>query len=87
MHKEHAFRICKMHMNRPVRVQTRSGHLYEGTIVNVDENFVYLRVGRGYAGSPGDTRGFFYPPGYYSPSDQILTLALFDLLAITLLLL
>lgn len=66
--------ICSGHMNRPVRVETIDGHVYEGRIVHADRHCLYLET------AP-ETRGYFYNP-YYS---TILPLVLFDLLAITLL--
>ncbi|MBD2864187.1 hypothetical protein [Paenibacillus oceani] len=88
MLKEDAYCICKLYMNRPVQLQTRDGHTHHGTIVHVDSEHVHLQLS-------GDANGQarnFYPPygsyGYgYGAQNQIMTLALFDLLAITLLLL
>ncbi|GAA3409924.1 hypothetical protein ACFFNY_31080 [Paenibacillus hodogayensis] len=93
MLKEDAYCICKLYMNRPVRLQTKSGHIYDGHIVHVDAEHVYLQP---QGGTGATTRGFFpYPgagfgpgPGFYGGgAGAVQTLALFDLLAITLLLL
>ena len=86
MLKEDAYCICKLYTNRPVRLQTRGGHTHDGKIVHVDSDYVYLQPSEG---PSVQTRGYYpYPPGgYYGAQNQITTLALFDLLAITLLLL
>ncbi|WP_372630398.1 hypothetical protein [Cohnella sp.] len=73
------YQACRQHMNRRVRIQTRCGECYEGVIVNVDRDNVYLRTS-------GDARisgwfgpGFGFGPGY---GFGLLTLSLFTLLAI-----
>lgn len=67
------------YMNKPVRVQTMDGHVYEGTIVNADTSHLYLSV------SPHDAmqRGWFYDQYVYN--NVILPLVLYELLVITLL--
>lgn len=91
MLKEDAYCICKLYMNRPVRLQTRNGQTHDGIIVHVDADHVHLQP---HAAAAPQTRGFYpYPtpygpgPGFYGAGNAITTLALFDLLAITLLLL
>ncbi|WP_018750890.1 LSm family protein [Paenibacillus sanguinis] len=79
---------CLYCMNKKVRVMCRDGKVYEGTVVNVDRENLYLKVsgGRGRV----KTSAFIPPYGYgygYGPSpagEQILTLSLFTLLAIAL---
>lgn len=75
---------CLYCMNKRVRIMCRDGNVYEGTIVNVDRENVYLKVsgGRGRV----KTSAFIPPYGYgLSPAgEQILTLSLFTLLAIAL---
>lgn len=86
MLKEDAYCICKLYMNRPVHLQTRHGQSHHGTIVHVDAEHVYLQLS---GDAQSQARGFYPPYGYYGygAQNQIMTLALFDLLAITLLLL
>ncbi|MFC3771860.1 hypothetical protein [Paenibacillus sp. GCM10012303] len=87
MLKEDAYCICKLYMNRPVQLQTRDGQTHHGTIVHVDSEHVYLQLS---GDANGQARNFYPPYGYgygYGAQNQIMTLALFDLLAITLLLL
>ncbi|WP_055106266.1 LSm family protein [Paenibacillus ihumii] len=72
-----AYYNCLRCKNKRVRILTRDGRQYSGTIVDVDYNNVYLRP---------DPRGVvktsaFYP-GFYG--GEILTLSLFTLLAIAL---
>lgn len=81
--KERLYKVCHQCMNKPVRIQTIDGVVYEGTIVNVDRKHVYLSVSQGYPGGYM-ARGFFYGPGAYY-NNVILPLVLFDLLTITLL--
>lgn len=69
---------CLHCMNKKVRVLTRDGRVYEGTIVNVDRENVYLK--REAAGEV-KTSAFFGP---FAAREQILTLSLFTLLAIAL---
>ncbi|MFD3259138.1 LSm family protein [Paenibacillus lentus] len=72
-----AYYNCLRCKNKRVRILTRDGRQYTGTIMDVDYNNVYLRP---------DARGVvktsaFYP-GFYG--NDILTLSLFTLLAIAL---
>jgi small nuclear ribonucleoprotein (snRNP)-like protein len=65
-------------INQRVRVHTIYGHTYEGTLVNVDSNYIYLdrSASTGYISSKKVKVKAFVNP--------ILTLALFDVLAIAL---
>lgn len=89
-HKDKTHHALKDMVNRKVRIQTVDDEVYEGTIMKVDFKFLYLNI------EIGESRGFF--PGFYPPrppfyppfnpfySNVVLPLALFDLLAISLLL-
>jgi hypothetical protein len=81
--REKAGIACRKCLNRHVRVQTISGQIYEGMIVNADEHHVYLNV----AANQAHTRQFFpYGSPYYNPYySTILPLVLYDLLVISLL--
>ncbi len=93
---EKAYHACMQHMNKPVLIETMNGQTIQGTIVNVDNQYVYLQPAaagnRNYPYGPGPFP--FYGPyptpypyglGPYNPYAQaILPLALFDLLAIAL---
>lgn len=89
--RERIGHICRQHMNRRVRVRTASGQTVEGVIVGVDELFLYLDTSgmqpmmmRQPFAQPWPPYYAPYPP-YYNPySSAILPLALFDLLAIAL---
>jgi hypothetical protein len=77
------YHLCRSHMNRKVRIHTRCGECYEGVIVNVDWDNVYLRTS-----GPVQTLGkaktsawLGYGFGY---GGEILTLSLFTLLALAL---
>ncbi|RKP58133.1 hypothetical protein D7Z26_01110 [Cohnella endophytica] len=79
------FSLCTKHLNRRVRVHTRCGDYYEGVIVNVDRDNVYLRtsgdvltLGKAQTSAWG---GYGYGYGY---GGGILALSLFTLLAIAL---
>lgn len=85
MLKEDAYCICKLYMHRPVQLHTKSGQIHQGTIVHVDSDYVYLQPLS--APVTPDARGFYPYPFYNPAASTITTLALFDLLAITLLLL
>ncbi|MED4603192.1 hypothetical protein P9314_21450 [Paenibacillus validus] len=72
---------CVQHMHRHVRVQMVHGGTHEGIMVHIDHYYVYLQVLQGHS------RAFLpYPYFPYDPyySNVILPLALFDLLAIAL---
>ncbi|WP_281885749.1 hypothetical protein [Paenibacillus sp. YYML68] len=85
-HKVHD--ICSQHMHKPVRIQTVQGSMHDGIIVHIDMQYVYLQVmpghSRAFLGSP---YGYGYGAPGYNPyyNNVILPLALFDLLAIALL--
>ncbi|BBH24798.1 hypothetical protein Back11_61430 [Paenibacillus baekrokdamisoli] len=73
------YHLCMRHMNRRVRVHTCFGEIHEGVIVNVDGNNVYLRTSGGVR-----TSGKVQTSAWFGPSNDILTLSLFTLLAIAL---
>jgi len=87
--RERIQHVCRRHMNRRVRVRTQSGHIIEGVIVGVDDHWLYLdTAGPNPARQPFVPYPVPYPPYYYGYSPYggtILPLALFDLLAIALL--
>ncbi|MNI15473.1 hypothetical protein D3C73_687710 [compost metagenome] len=70
---EEMYHLCLRHVNCRVRLHTRYGQYFDGVIVNVDENNVYLR-----------TSGGVRISAWYGPGNDILTLSLFTLLAIAL---
>ena len=73
---EEVYHNCMRCMNRRVRILTTEGHSHEGTIVKVDNCYVYLKPD---CKRKVHTSGLFYPYG-----GEILTLSLFTLLAIAL---
>lgn len=69
------YHLCRQHMNRRVRIHTCDGRCYEGVIVNVDSNNVYLQTsGR------GRTTGRAYSSQWFGAG--ILALSLFTLFAL-----
>ncbi|MBA9085794.1 hypothetical protein FHR92_002261 [Fontibacillus solani] len=74
-----AYYNCMRLKNRNVRILTRDGSHYKGTIVDVDHNYVYLRPM-----SRGNVQASAFFPSPYSAANDILTLSLFTLLAIAL---
>ena len=76
---EEMYHLCRKHMNCHVRVHTRCG-VYEGVIVNVDRDNVYLRTSGGLRLSAWAPGGY----GYRGWGFDVLALSLFTLLAITL---
>ncbi|ASA26353.1 hypothetical protein [Paenibacillus donghaensis] len=74
-----AYYNCLSCKNKKVRILTIHGQQYEGVVMDVDRNNVYLRT---------EQRGTVNTSGYYpygNPyANQILTLSLFTLLAIAL---
>lgn len=72
-----AYYACSRYKNQKVRLLTMDGQRYEGVIVDVDRNNVYLKT----AGRREVTSSAFYPNTY---NEEILTLSLFVLLAIVL---
>jgi small nuclear ribonucleoprotein (snRNP)-like protein len=86
------FHACNNCINRRVSLHTVSGAVHEGVIVNVDERNVYLDTSRNLlntqvgisskkANKKAKTSAF---GGFGFGREAILTLALFDLLAIAL---
>lgn len=71
-----AYYNCLRCKNKKVRILTLDRKQYEGTIVDVDANNVYLRPEGGLV-----TTSAFFP---FSARNDILTLSLFTLLAIAL---
>jgi hypothetical protein len=67
---------CQRYMNKEVQIRTRQG-VYEGTIVDLDHNKVYLRMNSGHRDPNKAYTSWFAP--------LIIPLVLFDLLAIVLL--
>ncbi|MDP5275741.1 hypothetical protein [Chengkuizengella axinellae] len=79
--RNRAYHIAMQHMNKPVRIQTIHGQIFEGTIVNVDQENLYLRVSNpNQQYYPQHNYRFFFGGG------GILVLSLFLLLVIVLLL-
>ncbi|WP_239618659.1 hypothetical protein [Cohnella mopanensis] len=76
---EEMYHLCNKHMNRRVRLHTRCG-CYEGVIVGVDRENVYLRTSDGLRLSgKAHTSAWGFGGG-----GEILTLSLFTLLALAL---
>ncbi|WP_058304505.1 hypothetical protein [Gorillibacterium timonense] len=71
--------IGQKHLNKPVRVQTVKGEVYDGIIAHVDETHLYLN-----AVQPLKMDRAYYPPFGPNPN-VILPLALYNLLVLTLL--
>ncbi|THF75216.1 hypothetical protein [Cohnella fermenti] len=75
------YNFCVSNVNRRVRVHTHQG-VYEGTIVNVDRENLYLKPAK------GELTLSAWGPGYggygYGWGGGILALSLFTLLAIAL---
>jgi hypothetical protein len=69
------YHICSRHMNCKVRIHTCYGDSYEGVIVNVDSDNVYLQT----SGEVRTSAWFGF-----GARNSILTLSLFTLLAIAL---
>jgi small nuclear ribonucleoprotein (snRNP)-like protein len=87
------YHVCSSCMNRRVSLHTYSGEIHEGVIVKVDDQNVYLDTSGGLANSEAflsskkannkaKTSAFGFG---FRGRQSILTLALFDLLAIALL--
>ncbi|TCZ71071.1 hypothetical protein E0485_22850 [Paenibacillus albiflavus] len=68
---------CQRYMNKQVQITTRQG-MYEGTIVRLDQDKVYLQVNSGNRDKNKAYTSWFFAP-------FIIPLVLFDLLAIVLL--
>lgn len=71
------YHLSRRYMNCKVRIHTRDGRCYEGYIMNVDSNNVYLRTTGGVR-----TSGKAYTSQWFGGG--ILALSLFTLLAIAL---
>ncbi|MCM2532156.1 hypothetical protein NDK43_06810 [Neobacillus pocheonensis] len=69
--RDHLLNLCRLYVNKEVRVETIDGHVYEGIIVNCDKGHLYLSV--------SNPNRVFTP---YTPS--IMPLVLYDLLVISL---
>ncbi|KJD43807.1 hypothetical protein [Paenibacillus terrae] len=70
------------YVNHTVRVQTMDHHVYEGRIVHIDADHLYLRVPQPHhTPSPGTPT----PYRSYAYRDVILPLVLYNLLVVTLL--
>ncbi len=78
---EEMYHLCRQHLNRNVRVHTRCG-VYEGVVVDVDRENVYLRTSGGLRLSAWNGPGPGY--GYRGWGFDVLALSLFTLLAIAL---
>lgn len=88
------YQLCMSHLNRRVRIHTRCGECYDGVVVGVDRDNVYLRpfgdawiAGKnGKKSDKAKVSGWFGPGfGYgYGYGGGILALSLFTLLAIAL---
>ncbi|RXZ80288.1 hypothetical protein EBB07_19180 [Paenibacillaceae bacterium] len=76
---EEMYHLCMRHLNHRVRIHNCYGQCFEGVVVNVDRNNVYLQT-------PGGVRtlGKAHTSAWFGPSNDILTLSLFTLLAIAL---
>jgi len=91
--RERVQNVCRRHLHRRVRIRTHSGQIIEGVIVGVDDHWVYLDTAgsepsrQPFAPYPAPYPPYYYGYGYYNPyASTVLPLALFDLLAIGLLL-
>jgi hypothetical protein len=74
------YHTCCYFKNRQVRIHTIYGQEHVGEIVDVDSQHVHLRVADSFQRGEVSTSAF----GLFGPRSAILTLALFDLLAIAL---
>ncbi|WP_284641154.1 hypothetical protein [Paenibacillus silviterrae] len=89
--RERLHSICSQHMNRPVRVQTVHGQTHDGYIVHIDSDFIYLQIMPGHSRAFLPFGGFGPHGGFGSPAfnpyynNVVLPLALFNLLAVSLL--
>lgn len=95
--RQQVHHVAKENKNRPVRVQTVDGMVYEGIISHAEGPFLFLIVSNsqgGYGMQPhqphSHSGGYGYPPsrGLYNQyyyNNVILPLVLFELLVIALL--
>ncbi len=42
--RDQLYESCGKYLNRPIRVKTMDGHVYEGTLVSLDGGHLYLKV-------------------------------------------
>jgi small nuclear ribonucleoprotein (snRNP)-like protein len=70
------YHVCRSCLHRKVRVHTVCGQTYQGVITDVDFTNLYLQV---------DHTGEVQTRAFFGRRNQILSLVLFDLLAIALL--
>lgn len=71
--RENLYSLAFAHLHRYVRVQMIDGHVYEGTIVQVDDRHLYLQTAA-------------YDRAFFNPfAATILPLVLYELLVISLL--
>ncbi|MEK3735458.1 MULTISPECIES: hypothetical protein [Paenibacillus] len=94
-HKEHAYQSLQKALHHKVRVHTMDDEIVEGVIINVDAKNVYIHIEhdpRGLYPYGPRPRPPYPPYGGYPPypanpyySNVILPLALFNLLAVSLL--
>jgi hypothetical protein len=86
--RENVHEFCKDHIHKCVRIQTTTGEMHEGTLVGIDDHFVYLDISQ----APIGMRSFYPYPYYPGPVIQpynpyystVLPLVLYSLLAISL---
>jgi hypothetical protein len=88
MTMDQLYQLCLSYKHQKVRIHTKHGTMHEGTVIEVDITHIYLIVP---ASAVSDNRPYPYYGGFYPSynpyySNVILPLALFDLLAIGLLL-
>jgi hypothetical protein len=69
--------ICHNCLNRHVLVSTLDGRVHEGVLLNFDSDYIYLDGSPAYISNKVSTKAFRF-------RNFILTLALFDILAISL---
>ncbi|WP_226001033.1 hypothetical protein [Paenibacillus sp. BJ-4] len=80
--RQHLHQRLKPHINQTVRVQTMDHHVYEGTIVHIDADHLYIRVPQPHHSlSPGTPT----PYRSYTYNNVIMPLVLYTLLVIVLL--
>jgi hypothetical protein len=80
--RQHLHQRLKPHLNQTVRVQTMDHRVYEGTIVHMDTDHLYIRVPQPYhSPSPGTPT----PYRSYTYNNVILLLVLYTLLVVVLL--
>ncbi|MCY9513079.1 acetyl-CoA acetyltransferase [Paenibacillus apiarius] len=75
--REKVHHVGNMYKHRYVRVQTMDGQVYDGVIVNVDRDHIYLQTQH-----PMQQRSLY---GSFYYNDVILPLVLYNLLVISLL--